>query len=70
MSNQEYVLNLVDWESINDYSTLELIKECFNCRKANILDDGNVIIADPQSAHMLSNEELDSFVQWHLSLNK
>lgn len=65
MQRQDYILDLVEWESVNSYSTADLIKECFNCRYVEILADGNVIIADPQAEHLLSDGELDEFVAWH-----
>ena len=65
MTGQKYVLYLVEWESCNSYSTADLIKECFNCRIADILPDGNVIIADPQAEHWLSDAEMSKFVDWH-----
>lgn len=64
-TNQDYILNLIEWESVNGYSTAELIKECFNCREVTIDEDGDVAIADPQASHILSNDELTSFVEWH-----
>lgn len=62
---QDYILELVDWESVNSYCTADLIRECFNCRNVEILQDGNVVIADPQASHLLSDDELDEFVRWH-----
>lgn len=64
---QDYILELVEWESVNSSCTAELIKECFNCHNVEILQDGNVIIADPQKSHLLSDEQLDKFVAWHTS---
>lgn len=64
MTSQEYILDLVEWEPTNGHKTVELIKECFNCQKVEILEDG-VIIADPQAEHLLSDEELAKFVAWH-----
>lgn len=62
--NQEYILELVSWQEVNGYSTVGLVKEFFNCRQATIFDDGDVMIADPQSEHILSEEELSRFVAW------
>lgn len=68
MQRQDYILDLVEWESVNSYCTADLIKECFNCRNVEILQDGNVVIADPQASHLLSDQELDEFVRWHKSI--
>jgi hypothetical protein len=65
MTNQEYILNLIDWESTNGYSTVELVKECFNCRHAEVLPSGDIVIADPQNECLLSDEALAKFVAWH-----
>jgi len=65
MTSQQYIITLVEWESTNGYKTADLICECFNCRKAEVLQSGDVLIGDPQQDHVLDEAELDKFVQWH-----
>lgn len=70
MTNQEYILDLMSWESTNGFSTVDLVKECFNCHEAEIESDGSVWIANPQTGHVLSDDELAGFVEWHKSITK
>ena len=67
MTAQQYILDLVEWESVNGYSTIDLIKQCFNCHQAEITPEGNVWIANPQAGHTLEDNELAKFVEWHKS---
>lgn len=53
-----HILALVSMESINDFSTADLIREIRNCREVTIHDDGDVSIADPQDRHVLSDDAL------------
>lgn len=62
---RQYVRDLVERELTNGYSTSELVQEFFNCRVAEVLAGGDILIADPQSEHLLSDEELAKFVEWH-----
>lgn len=42
----------------------DAIKERFNCREAEVDDDGDVWIAGPQAGHWLSDEDMTSLVMW------
>lgn len=67
MTAQQYILDLVEWESTNGYSTVDLICQCFNCQNAEITEQGNVWIANPQTGHTLKDDDLAKFVKWHKS---
>jgi hypothetical protein len=65
MRPQEYILELVSHEDYNGYKTVDLVKEFFNCQDAEITAEGDVWISRPQTPHLLSNMELQGFVDWH-----
>lgn len=66
-TTRQYVLDLIDWEDANGYSTADLAKECFNCRQVTIDSDGDIFISDPQAGHWLDDAKLEEFVEWHKS---
>jgi hypothetical protein len=61
---QSRILELVSWEEINDFKTVELVKEWANCRQAGIDENGNIWIADPQSRNWLADAEIERFLSW------
>ncbi|CAB5194398.1 hypothetical protein UFOVP178_1 [uncultured Caudovirales phage] len=67
MTAQQYILDLVEWESTNGYSTADLIRHWCNCQEVEITEQGNVWIANPQTGHTLEDNELAKFVEWHKS---
>lgn len=64
---RQYILELIEWESVNGYSTADLVMECFNCRQVTIDPAGDIYISDPQAGHWLDDAKLEEFVEWHKS---
>jgi hypothetical protein len=56
MSQKEHLRNLG--------VTSDQVKECFNCHEADIADDGDVWIANPQSGHWLREHEWDTLAKF------
>ena len=43
---------------------IDLIKTRYNCHEADVDNDGDVWIADPQAGHWLSEDEKSDFETW------
>ena len=43
------------------------VRECFACRYADVDEDGDIWIAEPQTGHWLDSDEKLRFVNWNLS---
>jgi hypothetical protein len=48
----------------NAVDLTDAIRECFNCREADIDDDGNVWIAKPQAGHWLRTDEMTALISF------
>lgn len=54
-----------DVDSNNDAgTTIELIKERYNCTTAEISDNGRVWIENPMTGRWLSDEEVSDLIDW------
>ncbi|MDZ7711718.1 MAG: hypothetical protein U5L06_00695 [Rhodovibrio sp.] len=42
------------------------VRKCFACRKADVDEDGDIWIADPQTGHWLGGDDKLRFVNWNL----
>jgi hypothetical protein len=42
----------------------DLVREKFNCLDAEITDEGNIWIANPQKGHWLTDEVINEFCDW------
>jgi len=58
------ILAYVEAETVNDFSTADLIREKHNCREAKIDAAGDVYIAGPQAGHWLGDEALTETADW------
>lgn len=64
MTTVKYRLQqLIEFETINDYSAEELVKEYFNCKEA-IVDSDGIWIENPQTGHYVDDDSLVNFLDW------
>lgn len=61
---EQFVRNLV--REAGEDLVIDGIKECFNCREAEI-DDGRIWIADPQTGHWIDETNLCHYANWELA---
>jgi hypothetical protein len=64
MAIQEEISKIVEDCLSNDVDPVDLVKQRFNCREAEIDREGDIWIADPQVGHWLSESELESFIEF------
>lgn len=48
----------------DEYDIIAALKEWANCREAEVDEEGNVWIANPQTGHWLSEDEKSEFIDW------
>ena len=58
------VLDLVSWEDYNNFSTVDLVKEKFNCEEAAVDEQGDIWIATGANGQWLDEEDIDNFLTW------
>ena len=58
------VVELREWESINNFSVVDLICEFKCCQEADIDSKGDIWIADSQAGHWLSEDDIRDFLSW------
>jgi len=58
MTTSEIKAKFLMMDGDDEASIANVAMECFNCRRAELLLDGSVLIADPQAEQILSDEKM------------